>query len=233
MESAHHALVPIDLFGINLDITLPIVIMWGAMLAVFILLFLATRIKMLRLIEEMLYEFFAEQLNQLLVTKNKIWFTFIISLFLFVLFNNLAGLIPGSEAPTSNINVTAALAILVFLVSQVMGLYFHGLKHFKNILIPPGIPKVLIVVMVPIEFMSQLTRPFSLALRLFANMFAGHTVLLVFLGFTIALAPFLKPLPFVGSVILSMFEIFVSVIQAFIFAYLAAFYISDTVKGSH
>ncbi len=225
-------LIPLKILGINMDITQPVIIMWCVMVFIFSFLFLANKFKKIHLLEEALYEFFVNELNQLSHITNKIWFTFIITLFLFILCSNLSGLIPGLEAPTSNINVPAALAITVFILSIILGLYKKGLGFFK-ILIPEGVPKILWPLMIPTEFVSQLVRPFSLTLRLFANMFAGHTVLLLFFGFSVALMPFLKPLPFVGTILLSLFEIFVSVIQAFIFSYLTAFYITDYMKSSH
>jgi F-type H+-transporting ATPase subunit a len=227
-----HFNIPLSIYGFHLDINFLVVIMWAVVLVVFLFLFLANKFRKVRMIEEYAAEFISSEIASSLKTKNKIWFSFLLTLFFFILFNNLAGIIPGSISPNSNINVTAALAIMVFLISQIAGIYNHGLKHFKNI-IPPGIPKPILILMIPIEIISQLSRPFSLALRLFANLFAGHTVLTIFVGFVILVSPFIKLLPIAGVLVLSFFELFVAFIQAFIFTYLSSLYISEAIKGDH
>ncbi len=234
MEHAEHSgfSIPFAPFGFDLAISQAVVIMWGTALTIFLFLVLANRFKTVRLVEEFLYEFVADAFGSSLKTKNPIWFSFLITLFLFVFFNNLSGLIPGGESPTSNINVTGALAIMVFLIAQGSGMAKHGFHHFQN-LIPGGIPKLMLPFFVPLEIVSQLARPFSLAVRLFANMFSGHKVLTIFITLSILGRPYITALPFAGVVLISMFEIFVSFIQAFIFTYLASFYISDAVNASH
>jgi len=219
-------------FGIPLDISFPILIMWGVILFIFIFLMIANRIERFRMIEEYIFDFITNEIAIGLKTSNKIWFSFLLSLFLFIFIGNLSGLIPGAISPNSNINVTASMAILVFCLAQFCGIFTHGFKHFKH-LVPPGIPKPILILMIPLEIISQLARPFSLAVRLFANLFAGHKVLTIFLGFIVMVSPFLKLIPILGVLILSFFEIFVAFIQAFIFTYLSSFYISDSVKGSH
>ncbi len=179
-----------------------------------------------------IYGFISNQFMVDLGTKKRVWFSFISTLFLFILFSNLTGLIPKSITPTGNINTTGALAVMIFLMCQVIGVWANGIAYFKSF-VPSGIPWPLMILMVPIEIASQFSRPFSLAVRLFANMFAGHMVLTIFFGFVIVLTPLLKPLPFVGIMAVSLFEVFVACIQAFIFTYLAVVYLGEAMHPAH
>jgi len=219
--------------GVNLDVTKPVVVMWVVSAMVFLFLTVANFFSGVRRVERFLFDFIHDAFGSSLHTKKTIWFSFLVTLFLFIFLCNLSGLVPFSESPTSGISVTAAMAVVVFLVSQLVGVYCHGFRHLK-VLVPSGIPVIMLPFIIPLELISQLARPFSLAIRLFANMFAGHSVMLIFLGLiTSATFPLLKLLPFAGVVLLSMFEIFVAFIQAFIFTYLASFYISDAAHGAH
>ncbi len=233
MSAELHTLLPLNVLGIDLSITTPVVIMWGTSFLIFSLLVLANQFKKVREVETFFYEFVCEAFASNMHSTKKIWFSFLMTLFLFVFFNNISGLIPGGESPTSNINVTGALAIMVFLTVQLCGFKINGLHHIKNALVPSGAPKPLLVFLIPLEIISHLSRPFSLAVRLFANMFAGHMVLTIFIGFAIMSPHVVKLLPFTVVVLVSMFELFVGFIQAYIFTYLASFYISDAVSGSH
>ena len=224
--------IPFNVLGLDLSINQAVVIMWGTCLFVFLFLYLANKFEKVRKLEMFLYDFIVEAFSKSLKTKNTIWFSFLITLFLFVFISNLTGLLPGGESPMSNINVTGAMAILVFVIAQLCGLKSHRLHHFSNI-IPSGIPKPMLIFFIPLEIVSQLARPFSLAVRLFANMFAGHKVLTIFVTLAILAPSFVKVIPFAGVVMISFFEIFVAFIQSFIFTYLASFYISDAVSGSH
>jgi len=234
MSGEHHleVIYPLHIHGYDLSITLPVVIMWGTAFVIFSFLFLANKSEKLRKIQRYLYNFITTSFGDGFKKNNRLFFSFLITLYLFILFNNLSGLIPGGESPSSNINVTAALAIMVFIVSIASGIRVHGL-HFAKHFVPGGIPKVIIPFFVPLEIISQLARPFSLAVRLFANMFAGHKVLTIFCTLAILANPFIKALPFAGVVLISMFEIFVAFIQAFIFTYLTSFYLREAVADSH
>ena len=225
-------IIPLDVMGYDFSITLPIVVMWGTSTAIFLFLWCANQFKAVRQIEGLLYDFVATSFGSSIKTKNTIWLSFLITLFLFVFFNNLSGLIPGGESPNSNINVTAALAIFIFILSHTIGGVYHGTHHLKHFA-PEGIPKPMLLFFVPLEMISQLARPFSLAVRLFANLMAGHKVLLIFISLVMISPTIIKALPFAGVVMISMFEMFVSFIQAFIFTYLASFYISDSANGAH
>jgi F-type H+-transporting ATPase subunit a len=156
---------------------------------------------------------------------------------------NAIGLIPYiGFTPTSNIYVTAALALSVYLLAISLGMVRNGVLTFwKKTLIPPGIPKVMIPLMVLIEIVSQIARPFSLAVRLFANMLADHVILLIFVGFIFLVGGgaftlghlAVVPLAMALEVVFTAFAMFVAFIQAIIFAFLTTIYLNDALHPGH
>jgi len=176
----------------------------------------------LEFIRSMVYEFIGEE-------EGKKYVPFITSLFLFILACNLIGLIPGSYTITSQLAVTAAFAVGIFFMTLVIGFGKHGM-HFLGILVPPGVPKIMIPLMVPIEIISMLARPISLAVRLFANMTAGHTVLAVLFGLAMTGPLWLGWLPFGFTIVINGLEIAIAFIQAYIFTTLTCVYIGDVIK---
>jgi F-type H+-transporting ATPase subunit a len=153
----------------------------------------------------------------------------ILSLFLFVLSCNLFGMLPYSFTSTSHIIVTFALAMLVFVVITCVGFVNHGM-HFLSLFLPEGVPIWLAPLIIVIELFAYLARPVSLSLRLAANMVAGHILLKVLAGFILMLPLFLKVLPVPVIMILTGFEIFVALLQAYIFTILACVYLNDAVN---
>ena len=176
----------------------------------------------LEFIRSMVYEFIGEE-------EGKRYVPFITTLFLFILACNLIGLIPGSYTITSQLAVTAAFAVGIFFMTLVIGFGKHGM-HFLGILVPPGVPKIMIPLMVPIEIISMLARPISLAVRLFANMTAGHTVLAVLFGLAMTGPLWLGWLPFGFTIVINGLEIAIAFIQAYIFTTLTCVYIGDVIK---
>ncbi|MCI0687091.1 MAG: F0F1 ATP synthase subunit A [Sporichthyaceae bacterium] len=167
---------------------------------------------------------------------------FLLTLFFFILVNNIFGIIPFIQFPTmSHIGFPIALAVLSFLIYNIVGIRTHGFrKYFKDAMFPPGVPKAVYVILTPIELMTILfTRPVTLAMRLFANMFAGHLLLLVFiLGGQYmlqsgGLAAFLSPFAFAMGIVLTFFELLVQVLQAYIFTLLSSLYISGALAEEH
>lgn len=170
------------------------------------------------------------------------WTPFLLSLFLFIYLCNLGGLVPIIQMPaTARMGIPAFLALLVWVVFNVAGLKHQGLGYFKSVLFPPGVPKVLYILIAPIEFISTfLVRPFSLAVRLFANMLAGHILLVTFAVLSKALFEakdlWLVPvgvLPLFMLVFLTAFEVLVTFLQAYIFTILTAVYIGGAVHPEH
>jgi len=175
--------------------------------------------------------------------EGKKWAPFLASMFFFIYFINVWSIFPGIQFPaTARIAIPGMLAIVVWLVFIGAGFKTQGpLYIFKNIT-PPGVPKPLYLLVIPIEFISKyLVRPFSLAVRLFANMVAGHVLLTVFAVMCVELLKhnsgiyqvFFIPLPFFGLVFMTAFEILVALLQAYIFTILAAVYIGESVHPEH
>ena len=192
--------------------------------AIFILLFLLFGTKekkiipgKIQLISEMLYNFIGKMINDTAGKKAKPYFPFIFSLFIFVLFCNMIGMLPYSFTVTSHIIVTLAFAMFIFIGVTILGFVIHGFKYLK-IFVPSGVPIVLLPIIMIIEIISYLSRPISLSVRLFANMMAGHTMLKVFGGFVISLGLVAGWLPLTFSVALTGLEILVAFLQAYVFA---------------
>jgi len=177
---------------------------------------------------ELTYEFIANMIKDNVGTEGRSYFPFIFSLFMFILVCNLLGMVPYSFTVTSHIVVTFAFAFLVFLGVTVIGFVKHGLGFFKFFL-PDGTPWWMAPLMIFIEVVAYLARPISLSVRLAANMMAGHTMLKVIAGFVIGMGWALGWLPFALLTILVGFEIFVAILQAYIFAILVCVYLNDAI----
>lgn len=160
------------------------------------------------------------------------FFPLAFSLFMFVLFSNLLGMIPYSFTTTSHIFTTFSLATILFFIVVIAAFLKHGLKFF-SIFLPTGTPLWLAPLLIVIELFAYLMRPVSLSIRLAANMTAGHTMLKVIAGFILPLGYLGGWLPLLFLVILTGFEIFVAILQAYIFTMLACVYLSDAVELHH
>ena len=180
---------------------------------------------------ELSYEFVANMVRDNVGSDGRRYFPFIFTLFMFILFCNALGLVPfglfglRGFTVTSHIIVTFALASVVFIGVTVIGIVRHRLR-FLGYFVPKGVPLVMIPLLVPIEVISYLARPVTLALRLFANIMAGHTMLAVFGGFVVALGIF-GVAPFLVIVLLMGLEVVVALLQAYVFTILACLYLSD------
>jgi F-type H+-transporting ATPase subunit a len=169
------------------------------------------------------------------------WTPFLLSLFFFVFFNNIFEIIPGFQMPANaRMAVPAFLALTVWVIFNIVGVINQGpIGYLKSSLFPPGVPKALYLLVTPIEFVSTfLVRPFSLAVRLFANMLAGHILLVTFAVLTAALwgasaLIAVWPFSFVMLIFLTGFEILVSFLQAYIFTILTAVYIGGAMHPEH
>ena len=183
---------------------------------------------------EMCYEFIAKMLGDAAGPEGRKYFPFVFSLFMFVLAANLIGMVPWIHAFTftSHIAVTFAMAFFVFIGVTIIGFATHGFKFF-GFFVPDGAPWYLLLILVPIEIISYLSRPISLSVRLFANMVAGHTMLKVFGGFVVSLGALgglfaaSAFLPFAFIVALTGLELLVACLQAYVFAMLTCLYLND------
>ena len=186
----------------------------------------------LQLLSELSYSFVAKMISDTAGSKAKPYFSFIFSLFMFVLFCNMFGMIPYAFTVTSHIIVTFVLAAFIFVGVTIIGFMKHGLGYLK-LFVPSGVPMVLLPLIVVIEVISYLSRPISLSVRLFANMMAGHTLLKVIGGFVFVLGAnsFIVGgiLPLAFLIALTGLEIVIAFLQAYVFAILTCLYINDAI----
>jgi F-type H+-transporting ATPase subunit a len=255
-EFEQHEWVPIHLGPLNLSITKAVVyLMIGAVCTILFGLFFmrskAARVPGRRqTIGELAYEVAQTQIaEQGLPSKAmSLWFPYVASLLLFIFVVNVLGFIPlpltgetwhgvptwGIYAATSSLSVTLALALLTFVFTHVEGIRWNGpVKYFKSWI--PEAPKALLILIVPLEILGQFMRLISLSVRLFANMLAGHILILTFLGLmfilqSVVLAIFVVPV----AIVFYLFEVIIVIgIQAFIFAALSAIYIGSAIEPEH
>ena len=232
-----HRLVPLHIGNIDASFT-------NASLWMAIAILLATALMTLSMrggalvpgrwqsLAEMAYEFIANMLRDNVGDEGQKYFPFVFTLFMFILFCNVLGLIPYSFTPTSQIIVTFAMAGVVFIGVTIIGFARHGL-HFLSFFVPQGVPVFLLPMLVVIELISYLFRPISLSVRLFANMLAGHTMFQVFAGFVIALGLLggWAPLVFIGA--LACLELLIAFLQAYVFTILTCLYLNDAINMHH
>jgi F-type H+-transporting ATPase subunit a len=187
---------------------------------------------------EISYEFVANMLRESAGKDGMRFFPFVFSIFMFVLFCNVIGLVPYFFTVTSHIVITAALAVTIILLVILYGFYRNGVK-FLGLFVPQGVPGYLLPLVVAIEVLSFLSRPISLSVRLFANMLAGHITLKVFASFILMLGAFGfagwvgAVIPFAMTVALTALEILVAFLQAYVFAILTCMYLNDALHPTH
>jgi F-type H+-transporting ATPase subunit a len=223
-------LIPIRIGDWDLSFTNSALFMLIAVLLVSALMLAGTRNRglvpgRLQSIAEMSYEFVAGLIRETLGSEGRRYFPLIFTLFMFILFGNMLGMIPYTFTFTSHIAVTFAMALVVFVSVTILGFLKHG-AHFFSFFVPPGAPVAMWPLLIPIEIISYLSRPISLSVRLFANMLAGHTLLKVIAGFVPALGiAGIVPLAFVTA--LTGLEILIAFLQAYVFTILTCLYIND------
>ncbi|MDP6785526.1 MAG: F0F1 ATP synthase subunit A [Rhodospirillales bacterium] len=226
-------LIPIHLGGVDASFTNAAMFMVFAVAGVSTFLMLSMRGRALvptrwQSMAELSYEFIAGMVRDNVGSEGRKYFPFVFSLFMFILFANLIGLLPYSFTFTSHIIVTFAMAITVFLGVTVIGIVRHKL-HFLSFFMPAGVPVVMAPILIPIEIVSYLSRPVSLSIRLFANMMAGHTMMKVFAGFVVPLGILGGWAPLAVDVALTGFEFLVAFLQAYVFTILTCLYLNDAI----
>jgi F-type H+-transporting ATPase subunit a len=255
-EFEQHDWVPIHIGPLDLSITKAVVyLILGSLLTMALGIFLMRwRVKVepdtRQTLGEQIYEIAETQIAEQGLPSKAIgrWFPYVASLFLFIFVVNLLGFIPlpltgetwhgipvfGIYAATSSLSVTLALALLTFFFTHIEGIRWNGpVRYFKSWI--PDAPKPLLALIVPLEILGQFMRLLSLSVRLFANMLAGHILILTFIGLmfileTVILAPVVIPV----ATIFYLFEVVIVVgIQAFIFAALSAIYIGSAIEPEH
>jgi F-type H+-transporting ATPase subunit a len=192
----------------------------------------------IQLTSELMYEFIASMLRSSAGKEGMVFFPFVFSLFTFILVANLFGMVPYFFTVTSHIIVTFALSMLVFLTVVIYGFAKNGPKFLK-LFVPAGVPGYILPIVAPIEFISFMSRPISLSVRLFGNILAGHITLKVFTGFIVTMGSlgFLgilgSALPLIMAVALTGLEFLVGAVQAYVFAVLTCMYLNDAIHPSH
>ena len=225
-------IVPIHIGNVDISFTNSALFMCIAVVLVTALMVLTTRSARLvptrwQSIPELAYEAIAGMIQQNVGKEGMQYFPFIFTLFMFVLAGNLLGMVPYTFTYTSHIIVTFAMAIVIFIGVTAIGLKRHGL-HFLSLFAPKGVPWILLLLLVPIEMISYFIRPFTLSIRLFANMLAGHAILAVFASF-VAVLGILGIAPLAMDVGFVLLEFLVAGLQAYIFTILTCLYLNDAI----
>jgi len=237
-----HKIVPITIFGWDASFTNAALFMLIAVLLTALFFFVSLRSRSLvptrlQSLAEIAVEFVRNMLRSTMGEEGMVFFPFVFSLFMFIFVANTLGLIPGSFTVTSQIVVTAALAITVFLMVLVVGFAKHGLGFLK-LFVPAGVPIYVLPLVTAIEIISFLSRPVSHSVRLFANMLAGHITLKVFGGFVVMLLgagiySTLAPLPLLMAIAMTALEVLVAFLQAYVFTMLTCMYLSEALHPEH
>jgi len=232
----------LDLAGLNIPFTNSS--LWMAVAAVSIIGFFALTTKgklipgRMQSLGEMSYEFLANMVKDTTGPEAMKFFPFVFTVFFFILFSNLIGMSPYAFTTTSHLAVTAALAVFTIVMVIVAGIWKNGFKWFK-IFAPAGLPIPMYALIVPIEIISFLSRPLTLAVRLFANMTAGHVMLklfAIFAAYLVGKGGILVGaaiIPVIGTMGIIALEFLVAGLQAFVFAILTCVYLNDVYHVDH
>jgi len=228
-------IVPIHYGNINLSFTNSSLYMIIATALIILFMLKATSRKLLipsrtQIIAESIYQFIENLIHGSIGQEGKKFFPLIFSIFTFILLCNCLGMTPYSFTSTSQIAVTFSLALMCFFVITIYAIIRNGFGGFIHMFLPSGVPLWMAPIIFLIEFFSFLIRPVTLSVRLFANMVAGHVLLKVIAGFIISLG-ILGVFPFLFSIVMTGFELFVAVLQAYIFAILVCAYLGETMKS--
>ena len=226
----------IHVWGMDLSLTRHIVMMWIASLAVLVLALLAARVERhvkgrLGNLVEMAVIFIRDELAIPNIGHHGARYTpLLLTIFLFILFMNLLGLVPFGATATANLSVTASLALVAFVMTQAAGIRENGLGGFLKHLVPAGVPLWMYPIMLPVEILGLITKPFALCIRLFANMMGGHVVILSLLGLIFIMGSWFVVPVSVGFVLfINFLELLVAFIQAYIFTMLTSLFIGMSV----
>jgi F-type H+-transporting ATPase subunit a len=226
-------LIPLQLFGVDISLTNAALMMLATVLVTFAVMYLPMR-RMAAIpgrwqsVSEILFEMVRNLIKDVVGPGGVKYLPFVFTMFMLVLVGNLLGMLPYGFTFTSHIAVTGVMGLIVISVVTIMGFYNHGL-HFLTLFAPKGMPWPLYIIIIPIELISFLSRPFTLAVRLCANMTAGHTVLKVFAFFSVSLGALFGIGPMIFNMVMVGFELMVAGLQAYIFAILTCIYLKDAI----
>ena len=228
-------IIPLDIGGIDISFTNSALWAVIATVCASLLFILAPRNLIptrLQSVAESIYEVVDNMTHEVLHENARTYFPFVLTLFVFILFANVLGLVPYAFTVTSHYVVTLALALVVFIGATIIGFIRNGFGYLK-LFVPSGVPGILLPLVVVIEIVSYFIRPMSLSIRLFANMMAGHMMLKVMAGFVVMLGVYAGWLPLAAMVGLMGLELLVAVLQAYVFALLTCMYLNDALHVDH
>ena len=231
-------IIPLDIAGLDLAFTNSALTMLLSIIIILSTLYIGLKKTTIipnkvQSVIELSYEFIGSMISDNIGSEGKKYLPFVFTLFFFILVGNLIGMLPFSFTWTSHIIVTFAISFFIFLAVTLIAIYKHGIIKFLCFFAPSGVPKPMLLLLVPIEIISYISRPISLSVRLFANMMAGHTLLKVIGGFVFILGAntFIIGgiLPLAFLVALTGLEIVIAFLQAYVFAILTCLYINDAI----
>ncbi len=232
----------LQLFGIDISITKYIFFMWVVAIILFLVLYIVSKKyktslipKGLTNIVEITVLFVRDEIVKPTIGKGyEKFLPYLLTVFFFILLSNMFGLIPYAVTITGNIAVTAALAGISFIAIQLGGIKSHGAWGYFKGLIPSGMPPWILIILIPLEILGLFTKPFALCIRLFANMIAGHVVILSLLGLIFILQTvFVAPVSIAFAIFIYLLELLVALIQAYIFTILTSLFIGMAVHQEH
>jgi len=232
----------LELFGLDISITKHVFFMWIISLLLIIFLTLVAGKYKKSLVPkgisnffEMIILFIRDDIVRPTIGKGyERFLPYLLTIFFFILFSNIFGLIPYAATVTSNIAVTAALAGMTFFATQLGGIKEYGFFGYLKGLIPHGMPVGILPLIIVVEVLGLFTKPFALCIRLFANMIAGHVVILSLIGLIFIMGSiFVAPVSIAFSLFIYLLEILVAVIQAYIFTMLSSLFIGMAVHIEH
>lgn len=234
----------IELFGFDISITKDVFYLWVAAIILVILFYIISNRYKKSLIPkgltnlfEIMIIFVRDEVVKPAIGKGyQAFMPYLLSLFFFILFVNLLGLVPTPHlvVPTGNIGVTASLALISFIAIQLGGIKSLGFFPYLKSLVPSGMPAWILVIMIPLEILGLLTKPFALCIRLFANMIAGHIVIFSLLGLIFIFQSYLvSPVSIGFTLFIELLEILIAFIQAYIFTMLTALFIGMAMHPEH
>ena len=231
-ESGRHAwVIPLHIGPVDISINKGVWFLFFGAAVTFFILFIGSRLLKGRpgayqVIVEEVYGF-GRNLGGQVGEEGRKWFPYTLSLFVFILTLNLIGLIPNTYPVTANISFTLMLALMTFILTQYEGFRRNGVVPYFKSFVPPGLPwkPLMVPFMWFIEVLGEFTKPLTLGMRLYANILAGHLLIFVFLSFILYFGTFMAVISVPVAVVLFAFEIFVAVLQAYIFAILTQVYI--------
>ena len=240
----HHVkdsvIFPLHIGNFDISITKHVLMLWIA--AAFLIIFIPLAIRSKSLIPkgpanliEAIVVFLKESVIQPnLGDETARYAPYLLTAFFFVITCNLLGLVPMAATATGNISVTITFALVTFFFVQYSNIRKNGLKGYAKSFIPPGLPKIIVPLIFMIEVLGMMTKHFALAIRLFANMIAGHLVIFTILGLIFLFKNiFISPFPVLGIVFVSLLEILIALIQAYIFTILSSVFIGMSVSSHH